>query len=92
MWPIGMAPIPELLTSLLPIRPHGHMRSDLSKALLGKCMEYMIEAKQMQKWDVRFCELARYISAWSKVNRPGFAGDRRVWRYAARAERTRFRL
>lgn len=27
---------------------------------------YMIEGKQMQKWDARFCELARYISAWSK--------------------------
>ena len=27
-----------------------------------------------------------------ELNRPGFVGDRRVWRYAARAERTRFRL
>jgi transposase len=28
----------------------------------------------------------------ARVNRPGFVGDRRVWRYAARAESTRFRL
>jgi transposase len=26
------------------------------------------------------------------LNRPGFVGERRVWRYAARAESTRFRL
>ncbi|WP_232470950.1 NAD(P)(+) transhydrogenase (Re/Si-specific) subunit beta, partial [Caballeronia hypogeia] len=26
------------------------------------------------------------------LNRPDFVGDRRVWRYAARAESTRFRL
>lgn len=29
-------------------------------------MEYMIGPKLMQKWDVRFCELARYIADWSK--------------------------
>ena len=29
-------------------------------------MEYRISSKPMQKWDVRFCELARYISEWSK--------------------------
>lgn len=29
-------------------------------------MDYFIESKPMQKWDVRFCELAKYISAWSK--------------------------
>lgn len=29
-------------------------------------MDYLIEANPMQKWDMRFCELARYISAWSK--------------------------
>jgi len=29
-------------------------------------VEYLLEAKPMQKWDLRFCELARYISAWSK--------------------------
>jgi len=27
---------------------------------------YSIGAKPMQKWDARFCELARYISSWSK--------------------------
>ncbi len=29
-------------------------------------MEYKIEGQPMQKWDHRFCELARYISEWSK--------------------------
>lgn len=29
-------------------------------------MEYSIEKKPMPKWDVRFCELARYIAEWSK--------------------------
>lgn len=29
-------------------------------------MEYSIASIPMQKWDVRFCELARYISDWSK--------------------------
>ncbi len=29
-------------------------------------MEYSIASKPMKKWDVRFCELARYISNWSK--------------------------
>lgn len=29
-------------------------------------MDYLIESRPMQKWDVRFCDLARYISAWSK--------------------------
>jgi len=29
-------------------------------------MELMIDAKPMNKWDRRFCELAMYISEWSK--------------------------
>lgn len=29
-------------------------------------MNYEIESKPMNKWDSRFCELARYISGWSK--------------------------
>lgn len=29
-------------------------------------MEYSVASKPMQKWDRRFCELARYISEWSK--------------------------
>jgi len=43
----------------------------------------------------RYVELALAsadLSDVTMVNRPGFVGDRRVWRYAARAESTRFRL
>ena len=29
-------------------------------------MKYSIESKPMQRWDERFCELAKYISGWSK--------------------------
>jgi len=29
-------------------------------------VEYKIASKPMNKWDKRFCELARYISEWSK--------------------------
>ena len=29
-------------------------------------MKYSIRSEPMQKWDSRFCELARYISDWSK--------------------------
>lgn len=29
-------------------------------------MDFKIESKPMKKWDKRFCELARYISEWSK--------------------------
>ena len=29
-------------------------------------MDFKIESKPMNKWDKRFCELARYISKWSK--------------------------
>ena len=32
------------------------------------------------------------LNQFAQMNRPDFVGDRRVWRYAARAERTRFRL
>lgn len=29
-------------------------------------MDYSIDSNPMEKWDRRFCELARYISGWSK--------------------------
>ncbi|MEI6745972.1 MAG: dCMP deaminase family protein [Methylococcaceae bacterium] len=29
-------------------------------------MNFLISSKPMKKWDVRFCELAKYISGWSK--------------------------
>lgn len=29
-------------------------------------MEFFLESKPMDKWDSRFCELAKYISEWSK--------------------------
>lgn len=29
-------------------------------------MNYTIEAKPMSKWDMRFCELAKHVSSWSK--------------------------
>lgn len=29
-------------------------------------MKLMLESKPMEKWDERFCDLARYISDWSK--------------------------
>lgn len=29
-------------------------------------MEYFLKSTPMEKWDSRFCELARYISQWSK--------------------------
>lgn len=29
-------------------------------------MKLMLESKQMEKWDERFCDLAKYISDWSK--------------------------
>ena len=29
-------------------------------------MKYIIESTPMERWDVRFCELSRYISSWSK--------------------------
>jgi len=29
-------------------------------------VNFKIESKPMNKWDKRFCELARYISGWSK--------------------------
>ncbi len=29
-------------------------------------MDFKIESKPMNKWDKRFCELAKYISEWSK--------------------------
>jgi len=29
-------------------------------------MKLMIESKRMEKWDARFCDLAKYISEWSK--------------------------
>lgn len=29
-------------------------------------MKYFIDSKSMQKWDARFCDLARYIAEWSK--------------------------
>ncbi|MGI2168517.1 hypothetical protein ACRN9L_21695 [Shewanella oncorhynchi] len=29
-------------------------------------MEFLIESKPMNKWDVRFCELAKHVSQWSK--------------------------
>lgn len=29
-------------------------------------MILMLQSKQMEKWDARFCDLARYISDWSK--------------------------
>lgn len=29
-------------------------------------MKYEIASKPMQKWDERFCELAKYIAGWSK--------------------------
>lgn len=29
-------------------------------------MNFQIESKSMEKWDRRFCELAKYISEWSK--------------------------
>lgn len=33
---------------------------------MGASYQYSIASKPMQKWDMRFCELARYISGWSK--------------------------
>jgi PhzF family phenazine biosynthesis protein len=35
---------------------------------------------------------ARIFTPMSELNCAGFVGDRRVWRYAARAESARFRL
>lgn len=29
-------------------------------------MKFTIESKPMTKWDVRFCELAKHVSTWSK--------------------------
>lgn len=29
-------------------------------------MKFLISSKEMGKWDQRFCELAKYISEWSK--------------------------
>ena len=29
-------------------------------------MEFLIQSKPMSKWDRRFCELAKYVSEWSK--------------------------
>lgn len=29
-------------------------------------MEYSLASKPMKKWDLRFCDLAKYISGWSK--------------------------
>ncbi|GAB1424538.1 dCMP deaminase family protein [Thauera terpenica] len=29
-------------------------------------MDFFIESKPMSKWDKRFCELAKYVSEWSK--------------------------
>jgi dCMP deaminase len=29
-------------------------------------MELFIESKPMSKWDARFCELAKFVSEWSK--------------------------
>lgn len=33
---------------------------------IGEFMEFLIESKPMNKWDVRFCELAKHVSQWSK--------------------------
>jgi hypothetical protein len=49
----------------------------------------LVEARaQLAERDLEIEQLKAQID----MNRPGFVGDRRVWRYAARAERTRFRL
>lgn len=29
-------------------------------------MELLIDSKRMEKWDARFCDLARFVSEWSK--------------------------
>lgn len=45
----------KIMTEINQIHP-----ADLPK------MQYSIESKEMQKWDSRLCDLARYISFWSK--------------------------
>lgn len=29
-------------------------------------MKLILDSKPMEKWDARFCELAKFISEWSK--------------------------
>ncbi|UYK80798.1 dCMP deaminase family protein [Xanthomonas sacchari] len=41
-------------------------KSSAHKKYKGGSVNYFIENNPMQKWDIRFCELARYISVWSK--------------------------
>jgi len=29
-------------------------------------MELLLDSKPMSKWDTRFCEMAKFVSEWSK--------------------------
>jgi hypothetical protein len=67
---------------------------ELLKALLVEARSLLVERDvEIEQLKAQIDKLRRMqFGRNSELNRAGFVGDRRVWRYAARAESTRFRL
>ncbi len=69
-------------------------------SIAAVALHYQLNANLLRRWvnncfpliSNRFATHARNGRPASEMNRAGFVGDRRVWRYAACADSARFRL